>query len=219
MALYDAGYLSPIRKKLGNAVGRKWRTLNVLAVYRGTISNPRTEAQQLVRTRFGALARMAMYMSGSIMAGFEAACKGTKIPQRSMFIKENWSSVSADTPGTATVDYSELLLSKGGAVKPIMSAPTFTDPLTVTMTETDTSEMPRCDAHDEVHVVVYDPESTGCIEQVFMRNDTDPGSITIEVPAAWNGHRVHVYAFAIAQSEQWKGQTSDSIYCGTGTIS
>ena len=219
MALYDAGYLSPIRKKLGNAVGRKWRTLNVLAVYRGTISNPRTEPQQIVRAKFSALAKLAMYMSTAIMAGLEAACAGTKVPQRSKFINLNWGATTSDNPSNVTIDYSELALSQGGAVKPILSAPTFTDPLTVTMTQTDTSEMPRCNANDEVHVVVYSPEAQGIVEEVFSRADSDADSVTVQVPAAWNGHRVYVWAFAIAQSEAYLGQTSGTVFCGQGTIS
>lgn len=216
MAIYNAGYLSPIRKKLGNAVGRKWRTLDVLAVYQPFVHNPNTEAQQLVRTRFAAIARLAMAFDMAVKLGFENICKGTKVPQRSMFIKKNWSCVSASTPGTATMDYTGMVVAEGSLPEAGFGSASYAEPLTVEVPLTDTCELPFTSSNDIVYLFVYDPEAGLGVMDTATRADE---TIKVIVPSLWNGHRVHVYGFAIGNGSENKGMVSPSRYLGSGTIS
>lgn len=218
MAIYNAGYLSPIRKKLGNAVGRKWRTLDVLAVYQPFVSNPNTEAQQLVRTRFGAAASLSNAFKRALLLGFAGICKGTKVPERSMFIKKNWECVQSETPGAATVDYTELVIAEGSLPEVIFGNLSFSEPLQVAVPMTDTTGVDGADSLDKVYLFVYSPEAdAGVVSD--GRNTRADASITLNVPAYWNGHRVHVWGFAIGAGIDNKGVISDSRYLGSGTIS
>ena len=219
MAIYAAGYLSPIRKKLGNAVGRKWRTLDVLAVYQPFVSNPNTTAQQLVRTRFGAAAHLAMCLSGAVEQGFLSICKGTKVPQRSMFIKKNWDNIHADTPGTPTIDYTEIIVADGSLQTPdVVGNASFADPLAVdiTLTAYSGAASPVIDALDKVIAVVYDTEAQMCYMKDGVRGDN---GITVTVNSYSNGHRVHVWAFAVGAGTLDEGKVSPSVYLGSGVIS
>ena len=216
MAIYFAGYLSPIRNKLGNAVGRKWRTLDVLAVYNGRPRNPRTEAQQINRTIFGAAASLARAFSGAVKIGFKGICAGTPIPERSMFIKKNWSAFACDTPGAASVSYSDLTIAEGTLPEAQFGSPSFADPLTVECSMTDTSDIDGASPTDKVYIFVYSPEAgAGMLGDVKVRVDE---SIACTVPAYWNGHRVHVWGFAVGNGTDNKGVISNSRYLGTGTI-
>ena len=217
MAIYNAGYLSPIRKKLGNAVGRKWRTLDVLAVYQPFVSNPKSEAQELVRTRFAFAASLAMAFDSAVKIGFKGICDGTKVPERSMFIKKNWSNVHADTPGAATVDYTELVIAQGSLPECSFGNASFADPLQVEVPMNDTTELPNADAHDKVYLYVYSPEAgAGVMGDVVTRADE---SVKCLVPAYWNGHRVHAWGFAVGAGVDNAGKISVSRYLGSGTIS
>lgn len=217
MAIYFAGYLSPIRNKLGNAVGRKWRTLDVLAVYNGRPRNPRTEAQQLNRTRFAGLASLAMSFASAVKIGFKNVCDGTPIPQRSYFIKENWNHVHANTPGQPTIDYTELVVAKGALPEAQFGAPSFADPLSVEVSMTDSSDVDGADARDKVYLFVYSPEAgAGKMGDTKVRADE---SIACDVPAYWNGNRVHVWGFAVGGGPDNMGIVSPSRYLGSGTIS
>ena len=218
MAIYNAGYLSPIRKKLGNAVGRKWRTLDVLAVYQPFVSNPNTEAQQLVRARFSTAAKLAMSFARALEKGFYAICKGTKIPERSMFIKKNWSSITASSPSSVSIDYTELVIAQGALPECLFASPTFNDPLQVDVAMTDTSSVEGASASDKVYFLVYSPEAGAA---VFSdgRNTRADATASIVVPAYWNGHRVHVWGFAVGNGADNKGIISNSRYLGAGTIS
>lgn len=218
MAIYNAGYLSPIRKKLGNAVGRKWRTLDVLAVYQPFVSNPNTRAQQLVRTRFAAAASLSNRFKRALLLGFANICKGTKVPERSMFIRKNWGVISADSPGAATVDYTETVIAEGPLPECQFGNATFAEPLQVAVAMTDTSDVDGADAHDKVYLFVYSPEAdAGIISD--GRNTRADESASVNVPAYWNGHRVHVWGFAVGAGIDNKGVISNSRYIGSGTIS
>lgn len=219
MAIYNAGYLSPIRKKLGNAVGRKWRTLDVLAVYQPFVSNPNTDAQKSVRGRFGTLATMAMRAAEAINAGFATVCAGTKVPQRSMFIRKNWANVIYNGPGDITVDYTELILSEGSLNNPINQGNAqFGDPLTVTVNlDADTTAHGEfVDKDDTIHLVVIDTANGNVYIADAVRADN---SISCLVPASANGHRVHAYLFAVGKGDLDMGRVSATVYCGSGTIS
>lgn len=212
MAIYDAGYLSPIKNKLGNAVGRRWRNLNVLSVYNGSPRNPRSRAQQLNRTRFSAISSLAMAFAEAIGSGFKPSTNGSKVPPRGMFIRKNWDYVHAEEVGSATIDYDELSVSSGSLTKPLVASPTFATPYTVTVSQEDTTERARANADDKVIVAVYSPESYEMVTKEASRTDA---TIDVAVPDIWVGQRVHVYAFAVNADET---SASDSTYVGSGTI-
>lgn len=217
MAIYFAGYLSPIRNKLGNAVGRKWRTLDVLSVYNGRPRNPRTTAQQIVRTRFGAAANLAMAFAEAVKIGFKPMCDGTPIPERSMFIKKNWNAINADSPEAATIEYTELVISEGSLPEAQFGACSFANPLSVEVPMTDSSDGERALDTDKVAIFVYSPEAgTGKFGETKVREDH---SVACNVPAYWNGHRVHVWGMAWgAPNTDNAGKVSMSRYLGVGTI-
>lgn len=218
MAIYNAGYLSPIRKKLGNAVGRKWRTLDVLAVYQPFVSNPNTSAQQIVRGRFATAAKLAMSFARALELGFEGISKGTKIPQRSMFIKKNWDNIASTTPGSVSINYPELVVAQGALPEVVFGNPSFAEPLQVDVTMANTTGIEGADSHDKVYILVYSVEAGAA---VFSdgRNTRADESASVNVPAYWNGHRVHVWGFTIGAGIDNKGVISNSRYIGSGVIS
>ena len=218
MAIYNAGYLSPIRKKLGNAVGRKWRTLDVLAVYQPFVSNPNTEAQQLVRGRFAKAASLSNIFKRACMLGFANICKGTKVPERSMFIKKNWDYITSLTPGSVSVEYTDLIIADGPLPEVLFGNASFTEPLQVAVPMSSTTGIEGADPTDKVYIFVYSPEANaGVISD--GRNTRANDSIAVNVPAYWNGHRVHVWGFAVGNGIDNKGIISVSRYLGAGTIS
>jgi hypothetical protein len=217
MAIYFAGYLSPIRNKLGNAVGRKWRTLDVLSVYNGRPRNPRTTAQQINRTKFGAAASIARAFDYVLKIGFKPQCDGTPIPERSMFIKKNWNAFICDTPGAASVEYSELTLAEGTLPEAGFGNATFTNPQAVDVAMTDSSALPGALETDKIVLFVYSPEAgAGMLSEAKMRDDD---AIAITVPDQWNGHRVHVWGMTYgAPNTDNAGKVANSRYLGSGTI-
>lgn len=216
MAIYNAGYLSPFKNKLGNAVGRKWRTLDVIAVYNGTPRNPNTEAQQLVRTRMSAISKLAASVSNLIKAGYFAACEGTKVPPRAKFIKENWENVQASNPGTSVISFANLKFSTGGLPVPSLGIPSFAEPMEVSSVNTDNSDAPGADSHDIIYYFAIDADSNACMAAEPITRSDD--KVTITFSQWWNGRHVYVYAFAVGDGRDNKGVTSETVALGTGTV-
>lgn len=214
MAIYFAGYLSPIRNKLGNAVGRKWRTLDVLAVYNGRPRNPRTAAQQAQRAKFGYIAAIARAFSTAVEKGFKPLCDGTPIPQRSMFIKKNIQHVDVTDIDNPIIDLPEVVCAEGGLPNAAYGSPSFADPLSVTVPLTDTSDTPGASITDKVYVFVFNKDQkSGLLSEGKDRNVAE---IVVNVPAVWNGEKVWVWGFVVNADNS---SVSNSTYLGQGNIS
>jgi len=217
MAIYFAGYLSPVRNKLGNAVGRKWRTLDVLAVYNGRPRNPRTNSQQIVRSRFASAASTARAFDSAVKIGFKPICDGTPIPERSMFIKKNWEHFTCDTPGSVTVEWSSLVISEGSFAAPVLANATFTNPLEVDVAQTETTSAEGALATDIVRLFVYAPEANAGI--LGEAEDRATSTLKVMVPSQMVGLRVHVWGFCYGASGSANaGKVSNSLYLGSGSI-
>lgn len=219
MAIITANNLGRLKKKSGPNVFRKWRNVQVMGVYNSEVHNPNTDAQKVVRIAFSTAARIAKAFSSAIMLGFESVCKGTKVPQRSYFVKENWSHFHGDPTGSATVDYEDLVISKGDLPEIQFGNATFNNPLEVDIPINDNASVIGSHANDTAFVFVYSPEAgVGILSSSKKRSDP---SVAINVPTYWNGHRVHVYGFGKGADANTinAGDYSDSRYLGSGTIS
>lgn len=217
MAIYNAGYLSPFKNKLGNAVGRKWRTLDVIAVYNGTPRNPNTQNQKVVRARMSAISKLAAKCSIFLKRGYTAVCDGTKVPPRAKFIQVNWEKVQSSGSGPATITYADLKFSEGGLPTPSCQTADFSDPLQVHVDMGDTSDIEGADSHDIIYMGVVNSDYVQFVAgESVTRSDEQ---IVAQVPATWNGCHCHVYVYAIGDGPNNKGITSETVYCGTGVIS
>ena len=217
MGKVQMGILDGFVGKVGTVVGSFWKGKPVMRAYKRQISDADSEAQQLVRTRFGAITSLAGAFHSAIILGFKEVAKRKKWTEGDIFVNENWGAVSADTPGAAVAAYSEMIIAKGNLPEAQFGAASFADPLNVEVPMTDSSGVIGADSHDNVYLFVYSPEAgAGMLSHAANRSDA---SIALGVPAYWNGHRVHVWGFAIGAGTDNKGVISNSRYLGAGTIS
>lgn len=228
MAKYDAGYLSPIKNKLGNAVGRRWRGIPVLAVYNGSPANPRSLSQQLNRAKFSALSLLARGMAPMLQAGLGDYCKGKKQFPRAKFMSDNFGAITANTPSSVTIGYADLVVARGGLPQGANSTPQFDSPgqVDITMSNGILQSLSGLAAGDfKCCVGVYAPDVMQCV----YKNSVDlavngNASVSVDVPAAWIGVKVHVYVWFECATDKYesmgyhKGDCSISHYAGTGNI-
>lgn len=216
MALYNAGYLSPIRKKLGNAVGRKWRTLNVLAVYQPNVSNPNTEAQQVQRNRFKRASQFAMRAAGVLSLGMADYCRGNVMPPRAAFMHINYPNFSAD----GDTSFDEMQVSYGSLDAPVVDGPaSVATPLKVSyhLNNNFVTSL-TCDSQDKIYLCAYDPQ----LQRMFVTDSPvvrGDDEIDITFPSIVGGHRVHCYLFAIGGNHATtEGKTSMTVYGSNPTV-
>lgn len=223
MAKYAAGYLSPIKNKLGNAVGRKWRNIDVLAVYQPNVRNPRTEAQMANRNKLALVSELGAMLRSTIRLGFKGVTDGTKTFPRAKFVSEN----IAVMPTTGTIStYSGIKVAMGSCPTPIFELADFTTPQTVKVEWDGTAlndVMPASVIENiKVVVVALNPDYGLSIQS--RPTTFDRGSISLVVPDSWNGLNVKTWGFAYydgtdnAEVGLSKGMASDSTYLGDGNI-
>lgn len=208
--------------KVGPVVARKFRTENVYSAYQKNVANPRTEAQQLQRMKFKALSELAHNFACGAIFGFRAAAKGSNLSPRNLFQKTNWPSIIASTLDQLRVDYTSLAVSKGGLINVKFGTPDFDTPSAVKVTFVNNQVACQQTKNDKVYIFIYCPDAeTGILSEGVTR---DTASITMQVPANWNGLKVHVYGFcrnegqAVEEFGLAAGEASPSEYIGSGDI-
>lgn len=228
MAKYDAGYLSPIKNKLGNAVGRRWRGIPVLAVYNGSPANPRTVAQQTQRASFSILSSYARALAPILMAGYGYYCKGKKQFPRAMFMKDNKGAVVATSPDHVVVTQSDMIVSRGSLPKGSAGTPQFDIPSTIDVTVyTPILQALSGIATGDFKVCcgAFALDTMSCVYENRVDMALTGGTpVQLDVPSQWNGIKVHVWTWVECATDKYeslgyhKGDCSESVYAGTGNI-
>ena len=217
MAKVCLGILDGFVGKVGTVIGSFWKGIPVMRAYKRVVTQRNTESQQLVRTRFAAIGSLAGAFLSAIRIGLKEVARKQRLTEGDVFVQRNWEHVHADTPGSASIDYSELQIADGHLPEASFGAPSFTNPLEVDVSMSSTTDMIGADADDEVYLFVYSTEAgAGMLGTTAKRSDNQ---VKANVPAYWNGHRVHVWGFAKGAGTQNAGTLSKSRYLGSGTIS
>ena len=217
MGKVQQGILDGFIGKVGTVVGSFWKGKPVMRGYKRQIRDAHSEAQLLVRTRFSAINSLSSTFLSAIRLGFAGVARSRGTTEGNVFVRTNWDHVHAATPGSATVDYDELEIARGHLPEVQFGSPSFEDPLEVTVPLADSAAVIGSDADDDAYLFVYDPEAgQGLLSEPKKRTDEE---IVLLVPDYWNGHRVHVYGFAIGGGPDNLGDISNSRYLGSGTIS
>ena len=217
MGKVQQGILDGFIGKVGTVVGAFWKGKPVMRAYKRQIHDLNSEAQQLVRTRFGAINALSGQFITAIRLGFNEVAQRERATEGNIFVHLNWNRVHSDTPGSATIDYEDLVVAQGNLPEVQFGAATFTNPLEVDVAINDDATIIGSDPADEAYVFVYSPQAkAGILSQPVLRVEE---SAEIRVPAYWNGHRVHLYGFAIGGGTDNQGLISNSRYLGSGTIS
>ena len=224
MAKYAAGYLSPITNKLGNAVGRKWRNIDVLAVYQPNVKNPRTGKQMATRNRLSLASHAGSMLRGAIRLGLKGITDGTRMFPRAKFVSLN---VGAMPDTGLTIPYNSIVVAKGPAPVADFGQATFTVPQTVKVNWSGAGldgVFPSSVIENiKVYVTVLNVDfGVSIISPAVAFED---GEANVAVPNSWNGTHVHAWGFSRYEGEDsietglTNGAASDSTYLGTGTIS
>ena len=159
MAKMNWGILDGFFGKVGTVVGSFWKSIPVMRAYKRVVRNPKTESQQLVRTRFAAINSLSGAFHSALQLGLAEVARRCKQTEGDVFVARNWECVHADTPGAATVDYTELVIADGKLPEVLFGNASFAEPLQVSVPMTDTTGVIDADSHDKVYLFVYSPEA------------------------------------------------------------
>lgn len=209
--------------KVGPAVARKFRNLNVYSAYQPIVKNPRTQLQQVNRLRFATLSRLAHGFGCAVRLGFSAAVRGTNESPRNRFVKINANAVTASAPDSVETDFTAMVVAQGGLCPVRFNSPLFDTPeeVNVKFDELQANACQKTD-NDKVYIVVFSPEDNLAVVSEGVERSAQ--QVTAKVPSRWNGVKVQVFGFVRNDGEAntefniAAGECSDSQYIGSGTI-
>lgn len=209
--------------KVGPVVARKFRNLDVYSAYQPNVKNPRSKKQQDNRLRFATLSRLAHGFGCAVRLGFTADVRGTKESPRNRFVKLNAGVVTASGPDSAEIDFTAMVVARGGLCPVRFGSPEFDTPMEVSV-PFDELQANACQktANDKVYIVVFSPDDNlAVVSEGVVRSAQ---KVIAKVPSRWNGTRVQVFGFVRNDGEAntefniAAGECSDSQYVGSGTI-
>lgn len=217
-----AGILGNQYGKVGPVVARKFREENVYTKYQPNVNNPNSNTQQIQRARFKALSELSHRFACGARVGFVTAAKGSNRSPRNLFQHLNFPAITATNPQNLMVDYSGIKVAKGGLSGVSFESPSFNTPSTVVVNWENISVPCQTTANDKVYVVVHCPDAKATIVGDPVARNV--GTLSVPVPLAWNGLKVHVYGFVKNDGPVNTefgipaGECSDSTYVGSGNI-
>ena len=216
MSKNNAGYMGQQIGKLGPAVGRRWRGMNVYSAYQKFVKDRKSESQLAVRAKFGAITSLSRCLRGATrmgLAGIKTLWDGNNA-----FVHLNWSAVSGATAQEVAISYADVVVSRGNLPSVNFGTPDFEEELTVKVPITgDNVDVPGSTASDLVYLIAYQPDlKQGILSTPVLRSSE---TISVTVPSAWSGMRAHVWGFCIgAPNNTVPNEPSDSCFVGTGNI-
>jgi hypothetical protein len=215
MGKYLKGILGPFSGLVGTVVGATWNGIDVLRSRPKKSTKPATEAQQEQRDTFSL---MNLFMGGVrdlIRIGFQAYHKG-QTPYNAAF-KINIENAVIGVYPALTIDYPEVVLSKGGLLEvPEMTMATTEDAQLdfSWLNNADVTDPLNTNSTDKVCFVVYNPAKQHFVKKqgAALRSAL---SYDLVVPSMWSDDTVYVWAFFVNAAGK---QVSDSVYVGSTSV-
>lgn len=217
MAKNAQGYMGTQIGKLGTAVGRRFRGIQVYSAYQPFVRNPKSAGQKKQRAIFSQIIAMGLAMRKGLELGMQSYIKGTTRDARSAFFHLNYRAVSVTSGGEISTNYGDLRVAKGTLEEVSFGNPDFDTAAQVTVPFS--TIMADANENDLVYLVVYQPDTQKCVVSDGVKRSNE--HVTCDVPAVWSGLRVHVYGFAVAEDDPdnpAQGAVSNSAYIGQGDI-
>lgn len=216
MATINRGILDGFFGKVGTVVGSFWKGIPVMRAYVRRIHDRKNNSQLLVRARFTAISDLASAFLSAIRIGLRNAASNSHTTEANVFVKKNWNAVQATTVDSVTIDYADLVVSKGALTSVQFGTAQFDTPQQVDVAFDSNEEVDGTSLDDLVYLFVYCPDTKGGILSAPVKRSVK--SISLMVPSYWNGMKVHLWGFTLGGDLFNAGTLSDSSYIGSGNI-
>lgn len=209
--------------KVGPVVARMYRGVNIYSAYQPNVSNPKSAKQKVQRTHFAVMSRLAHNFACGAIFGFRTAVAGTKWSARNLFQKVNWDMITITGDGSASIDYTGILVARGGLSNVSPDVPQFDTPNHVVVDFTDLASPCQRTVNDVVYAYVYCPDAKAGVLSSGAKIAEDT-SVSVKVSSLWNGLKAHVWMFTRNEGDPVPaqgivaGECSDSVYVGSGFL-
>ncbi|MBP5340940.1 MAG: hypothetical protein J6Y52_01055 [Bacteroidales bacterium] len=199
--------------RIGKLVYRTVRGKQVVSSY-SKPRDPQTRDQQLVRSRYALLGRIASFCKYVTRVGFHSEAQQTRSHALARFMKANWPNISGSTPADLQVNWDDLVVAKGSNRRITLDSDHIDQtsvPGTISVAVQERGIVSgNYNAKDKCYLVAVCPEvEDACISDPVVRDEATELAVT--PPGWWSGHKVYLYCFTTAPDNS---EASESMAVG-----
>lgn len=229
MAKTNKNILGDQRGKIGKIVGRVVKGEQMFSAAPGRRGSEASEKQRAHRARFSAIVKMGKPLKGALKVGMKISASKRHLQSPfNLFVNRNMQHTTYDAEtGLATPDYESIILAEGVVPFVTFAAPSFTEPLQVTVGFSGNGDCPGALENDTVYVVAYCPE---LVQSALGLAPRSAETVSVRMPSTWSGKTVHLWGFVRTsvtmptEIEEYgmdlvPGGCSASSYVGSGNVS
>lgn len=213
MGIQHWGAFGGFQGKTGALVGRRRDGQNVITAIPHPSSKPATVAQLNQRAKFGMLISFLRRMTGLIRVGFQDAHQRDQSAFNAAFRENYYNAVTGVAPNF-TIDYPELVYSKGTLSGAYNATVVVDTPATIKVSWTAQLATGLGLGTDLATIVAYNP-AKGQFVTLAGAAARSALNFNLAVPPDFAGDNCHVYISMVSANGKL---TSDSRYIGEFTI-
>lgn len=211
MGKCNQGVFGNWTKRVGNVVGRVVNGRNIYSIYQPNVSNPQTETQQQIRTKFSLLTKLGSVIGGFLAIGLmKSKGDGTWL---SRFISVNFVDGITGTWPSYELNYPKLILSQGNVDLPYNTAAQLQGS-EINVSWIDNSGIGNARDSDKAMFLVFNKDKNQSIADTEAA-DRSTRRASYDLPASWNGDTVYVYFAMYRKADK---VASTSVFLGQFTV-
>jgi len=212
MAIVQNPITGRTKKKFGTAVFAKQFGKNTMRTKPIEVKNPKTLKQRQQRAKFSIMIELSRMMLGFIRIGFKQVA--IEMSAFNMFMKNNIKDVITGVFPAYTIDFTELIVTKGTLTGADTPTATAIAGHKVTIDWIDNTGTGDALATDKAMQLVINYDKKQVVIDTTTKTRVDATN-QLTVPAAWVGDDVYVY---LSFMNEAGAKIADSSYLDTVTI-
>ncbi|WP_051959822.1 DUF6266 family protein [Sphingobacterium sp. ML3W] len=187
------GALGGFSGKAGAIIGSSWKSINYIKGLSKKRTKPATEEQLMQQARFYTIAKFIMPIASFVNLGF-GQVNANRMTATNVALQANINTAVVGTYPNFTLDYSKILISKGGLQPGGMMWATGIAGILKVNWSPSAIKIQKGELDDQVHILLYVPTIDEFLTapEPPVRGD---GSVDIEFPEHFNGEVGHVWVF------------------------
>ena len=203
--------------KVGNLVGYSQLGKQVFRAYQPVIRNPKTNPQTIQRDKFRALFEAARLYKSAYAIGLKDEGRSAKRTAYAQFMKENFPNVTTIPGGGYTMDWKDVIVSRGivpGIILDASHIDMTSMPGQISVALLDEQEHAAGALSDDKFVLLIVNPQKGLSAMGTSIERGEGTEVSCLVPHAWAGDKLYLYCFGWGVSGENYGKSTNTNYVG-----
>ena len=213
MGRIEKGFNGGFKGKVGKIVGSSWRELDYIRSVPKRSSVPATTKQLIQQAKFALAVRFLQPFKEILNIGYQNQNSGRSTGYNMALRETLYTAVSGEFPNLS-LDYSKIIISKGGLAKPEGLQFVSNQPEELIFTWLPRSNDLNARASDKAIILMFNAGKETYSES-FAEVTRMDGECMVSMPAIYSGDVMHAYFFFVSEKGD---RCSESVYAGQATV-